>query len=203
MMEFGGADLPQSTAIDEHELVSRCLAGDRASREKLVDHFLREVFTLCLGLLGHLQDAEDAAQETFVRVLRFLDRWDGRPLRPWIFTIATNCCRNQRRGKKMLVEMPEGSLAFEHPSLAESLDEQTPVLEAAIMEGLSQLRFEYRMAIVLHHHLHQPIDRVGEILNSPSGTVKTWLSRGRNALWEWLESNGYVNRLSRGKKTEG
>ena len=60
----------------------------------LVNRFRGQVFGLCYRMLGQRQDAEDAAQETFVRVLKNLHRWDpARPFEPWLLTIAGNRCR--------------------------------------------------------------------------------------------------------------
>ena len=61
---------------DLRTLVKRCLAGDQGSMLALVERFQGQVFGLCYRMLGQRQDAEDAAQETFVRVLKNLHRWD-------------------------------------------------------------------------------------------------------------------------------
>src|SRR5688572_21598845 len=75
-------------------LVRRCLAGDQSAMLALVENFQGRVFGLCYRMLGQRQDAEDAAQETFVRVLKNLHRWDpGRDFEPWLLAIAGNRCR--------------------------------------------------------------------------------------------------------------
>jgi DNA-directed RNA polymerase specialized sigma24 family protein len=67
----------------EQELVKACLAGDVRATHRLVATFHREVYALCLRLLGHTHDAEDVTQEVFLRIFRSLRSWDGkRPLRP-------------------------------------------------------------------------------------------------------------------------
>ena len=61
------------------ELVLRCLTGDESAMVDLVDLYRDRVFRFCYRMLGQRQDAEDAAQETFVRVLRSLPAWDWQP----------------------------------------------------------------------------------------------------------------------------
>ncbi len=174
----------------DKSLVQRIQAGEESARNELVDLFLPDVYRICLGMVGHVHDAEDASQDAFVRVFRFLHHWDGRPLRPWILTIAANVCRNYRTKSKVFAELP--TQLDERP---EGMD-GTHALEGAIEQGLLSLREEYRLVLVLHHQLNQPVERVGQILQKPLGTVKTWLSRGRKALWVWLVAGGHVTPVS-------
>jgi RNA polymerase sigma-70 factor (ECF subfamily) len=81
-------------AEDVRNLVARCLNGEAAAVVELIDHFRGQVFGLCYRMLGHRQDAEDVMQESFVRAIRSLDRWDpAREFRPWLLAIAGNRCR--------------------------------------------------------------------------------------------------------------
>ena len=71
------------------ELVNHCIKGDQSAMLALVDRYKHRVFALCFRMLGQRQDAEDAAQETFVRLLKNLSKWDqNRDFEPWLFTIA-------------------------------------------------------------------------------------------------------------------
>src|SRR6478672_12236459 len=97
------------------QLVGQCLAGDQRSMLALVERFQGQVFGLCYRMLGQRQDAEDAAQETFVRVLKNLHRWDeGRDFEPWLLAIAGNRCRTALANRRR------------RPA-AENLDETAPV----------------------------------------------------------------------------
>lgn len=176
-----------SARASDHHLVQRVRAGDELARTELVDLFLNDVFRVCLGMLGNTHDAEDATQDAFIRVFRFLHHWDGRPLKPWILTIAANVCRNQRASSRLAVALPTELQDRPQPA------QPAVALEGAIREGLQSLREEYRLVLVLHHQLNQPVEKVGQILQKPLGTVKTWLSRGRKALWQWLVAGGHVS----------
>ena len=69
--------------------------NDESAFARLVHRHHQLVFKVCLRILGHRQDAEDATQETFSRVARYLHRWDSsRPLEPWLVTIAGNRSRS-------------------------------------------------------------------------------------------------------------
>ena len=81
--------------VDEiRSLVQQCLAGDQRAMLALVERFEGAVYGLCYRMLGQRQDAEDMAQETFVRALRSLSHWDQeREFLPWLLAIAGNRCR--------------------------------------------------------------------------------------------------------------
>ena len=101
------------------ELVRGCLAGDPAAIRGVVERFQGDVFGLCVRMLRHAHDAEDASQEVFLRVFRSLKRWDNtRPLRPWVLGIAVNRCRTRlaRSGNRpTLVEDLSDAPAREPP----------------------------------------------------------------------------------------
>ncbi len=83
---------------DEQEMVRLLRARDAEGARRLVECFEGEILGLCLRILRHRQDAEDAAQESFVRAVRGISGFDAsRPLLPWLLRIATNRCRTLLR----------------------------------------------------------------------------------------------------------
>ena len=176
---------------DFQQLVSRCLAGEQPAMAALVDRYKNAVFGLCFRMLGHRQDAEDAAQETFVRVLRSLHRWDAtRQFEPWLLTIAGNRCRTmlQRRTR-----WPAAATLMESPS-----DESAPQLQAAqylaeeVKLALEQLRPEYKQAFVLFSEHELSYAEIAEVMDIPLGTVKTWVHRARRELVAQLDQRGVL-----------
>jgi RNA polymerase sigma-70 factor (ECF subfamily) len=170
-------------------LVKRCLTGDPAATRELVERFQTDVLAVCRRLLAHLHDAEDVAQEVFLRVFRSLNRWDNaRPLRPWVLGIAVNRCRTwiSRRAKR--------------PTLADYLDETSddkPADDSAelvreIRIAVDSLRDEYREVFVLFHEHGQAYEEIAEVVGRPVGTVKTWLHRARLEVLDRLRSRGLV-----------
>jgi RNA polymerase sigma-70 factor (ECF subfamily) len=80
------------------DVIQRALHGDEAAYQIIVDEHRDGVFRLAYLLLGDADDAEDVAQETFIRALRYLNRYDPeRALRPWLLSITANLARNKRR----------------------------------------------------------------------------------------------------------
>jgi len=155
----------------------------------LVERFQSDVFAVCRRLLAHLHDAEDVAQEVFIRVFRSLNRWDSaRPLRPWVLGIAVNRCRTWigRRGKG-----PElADYLHEAPDRRPTDDSAELVRE--IRDAVDALRNEYREVFVLFHEQGQPYEAIAETVGRPVGTVKTWLHRARLEILERLRSRGLV-----------
>jgi RNA polymerase sigma factor (sigma-70 family) len=176
-------------SLDDAALVRRCLRGDAGALRTLVERFQTDVIALCLRVLRNRHDAEDAAQEVFLRVFRSLRRWDStRPLRPWIVGIAVNRCRTllAQRGRR--------------PELADYLQDVTPdrpaddsaELLAEIDAAVGDLRPEYRCVFVLFHEQGQPYEAIAAALERPVGTIKTWLHRARLEVLDRLRRRGMV-----------
>lgn len=176
-------------AVDDRELVERCLSGDAEGLRLFVEQFQGWVYALCFRQLGHRHDAEDVAQETLARAIRHLSQWDGvRPLRPWILTIAVNRCRTHQsrsntRARTVGVEVdpPAPATRLGDFDLAEELQ-----------LALRQLREEYRTCFLLFHQQELSLHEVAQIMNCPEGTIKTWLHRARRELAALLKGRGVV-----------
>ena len=92
------------------QIVSDCLEGVPGATAILIQRFKDRVFGLCYRMLGQREDAEDATQETFIRVINNLHRWDSeRSFEPWLYTIAGNRCRTKllKRSKQKEVQLGE------------------------------------------------------------------------------------------------
>ena len=157
---------------------------------ELVARFRGQVFGLCFRMLGHREDAEDAAQETFVRVLKNLARWDQqRDFEPWLFAIAGNRCRTMLASRR---RKPAPS------PLADEICDNAPDMQAArnlaeeVQLALQRLRDEYREAFVLFHEHEMNYDQIAEAMKRPLGTVKTWVHRARREMIAHLQRRGIV-----------
>jgi RNA polymerase sigma-70 factor (ECF subfamily) len=184
-----GEQLPDEV----RELVGRILAGDQFAMAALVDRFRGQVFGLCYRMLGHRQDAEDMAQESFVRALRNLASYDTRrDFRPWLLAIAGNRCRSllSARGHRAIAidELEQVADPAPDSQSARNLAEE---IELALRE----LRPEYRQSFVLFHEQHLSYAEIAESLECPVGTVKTWVHRARRELANHLVRRGVVEEL--------
>ena len=175
---------------DERTLVAGCLRDDPSACRRFIDLFEPEIMRFCYRMLDHRQDAEDCTQEIFVRIFRALSRWDAeRPLRPWLMTIAANRCKtylSARKRRPELVEHLETTLGRED-------DDSSRELIDALQEALQELRPEFRMAFVLFHDHGRSYEEIGETLDRPVGTIKTWLHRTRQELFTKLSARGLLD----------
>jgi RNA polymerase sigma-70 factor, ECF subfamily len=167
-----------------HQIVDRCLAGEQLAMVQFVELFQGQVFGLCYRMLGHRQDAEDMAQESFIRALRSLSHWDRtRELAPWLLAIAGNRCRT-------LIALRRRRPATN--PLAEQLADLAPDGDSArnlgeeVGRALANIRFEYRQAFVLFHEHEMSYQDIAEAMECPLGTVKTWVHRARREIIDQL-----------------
>ncbi|MFN9373872.1 MAG: RNA polymerase sigma factor [Planctomycetaceae bacterium] len=190
-------DFTHCSEWSEALLIERCLAGDSGAVREFVARFQGLILGVSQRILAHRQDAEDVAQETLVRALRSLSRFDQqRPLQPWILRIAVNRCRTAlslRRNRELGTELVH-HVADRPPSSDQELAEE---LELA----LGHLREQYRISFVLYHHQQLSLPEIAQICNCPVGTVKTWLHRARRQLAVRLAERGLGPREFRPSQT--
>jgi RNA polymerase sigma-70 factor (ECF subfamily) len=159
------------------ELVGRCLHGDQLAMAELVDRYKHRVYALCYRMLGHRQDAEDVTQQTFLRVLKNLCRWDPeRDFEPWLFAIAGNRCRTalaarSRRAAAKPIDEPLPDKT-PNPNSADQLAEELNL-------ALTTLRPDYREVFLLFHQQEMNYEQIAEQMKRPVGTIKTWIHRAR------------------------
>jgi RNA polymerase sigma-70 factor (ECF subfamily) len=179
-------------SADDALLVRRCLRGDAASIQILVERFQSDVLGLCIRMLHHRQDAEDVTQEVFLRVFRSLRRWDKtRPLKPWIMTIAVNRCRTWMVQRARRPELA----AYLHETAASPPTDDAAELAREIQAALADLREDYRLVFTLFHEQGLPYEDIAEAVDKPVGTVKTWLHRARLEVLERLRRRGMVSEV--------
>lgn len=170
-----------------HQIVQDCLRGNPAGMTRLVHRFRGQVFGLCLRMLGQWQDAEDAVQETFVRVSRSLPRWDAtRAFEPWLLAIAANRCRTllKQRTREIATEtLGSDEQTYPCSATTEAADTFREELDLAI----AKLPADWAEALRLFHVEGLAYVEIATRMGCPVGTVKTWVHRGRRALLEELQ----------------
>jgi RNA polymerase sigma-70 factor (ECF subfamily) len=176
--------------MDDPALVEALRSGDPQAPRLLIERFQGVVFGLCYRMMNHQQDAEDVAQETFVRALRSMARFDAsRPIRPWLLEIAANRCRTAlaRRSRRPMLAPAESvaDRADPRPAIADPDD-----LAGALEQAILALRPEYRLVFVLFHEQNLMYEEIAQAVSRPVGTVKTWLHRARAQLAENLSRRG-------------
>jgi len=180
------------TDAGEAALVERCVAHDQGACAELVNAHQRMVYALAFHLLGDRDDALDVSQEVFLRVFRTLPSFRGQSaLRTWIFRIVVNQARNRqrwwnrrRRGSQVSLD-DHISLCGDMASQGEVLpDRQLASKETAtlIWQALERLPFDQKTAIVLREVDGLRYDEIAFSLGIAVGTVKSRLTRARQAL---------------------
>lgn len=156
----------------------------------LVDRFKGQVYGLCYRMLGHREDAEDTTQETMVRVLKNLHRWDPeREFTPWLLAIAGNRCRTMlaKRMRRPPIQHLDQPVA-ERPFRSHEADQ----LEEEVGRALQQLRPEYEIAFRHFHEDGLSYGEIAEAMDVPLGTIKTWVHRARKEIIQQLVRRGVV-----------
>lgn len=156
----------------------------------LVDRFKGQVYGLCFRMLGHRQDAEDMTQETMVRVLRNLHRWDAdREFTPWLLAIAGNRCRTCLA--KRMRRLPTQTLEQPVPE-RNGRSESANQLQEEVSMAIKKIRPEYGEAFRHFHEGGLSYGEIAEAMSVPLGTVKTWVHRARKEIIQQLVRRGVV-----------
>ncbi len=171
-------------------LVRECLAGHPIALRNLVQQFEHQVFGLCFRMLRHRQDAEDAVQETFVRVIKNLHRWDpDREFEPWLLTIAGNRCRS-RLAQRYSRSQPQ---SLDYPVADRShLENDKNQLAEEIDLAIGELREQHKACFLMFHQSEMPYAEIALKLGVPLGTVKTWVHRARYEVIRRLRHRGVI-----------
>lgn len=169
--------------MDESTLIRRAQNGEMTAWEPLVIAHQEAVFRYAYLLLGDPDEAEDAAQETFLRAWRYLDRFDrARPLRPWLLSITSNLASNRRRSLGRYLSAL--TRAFRDEPAPATLEEKSAQRMQAgqLREAMQTLNMTDRQIVYLRFFLDLPVAETAEALNIPQGTVKSRLSRALEKL---------------------
>jgi RNA polymerase sigma-70 factor (ECF subfamily) len=175
--------------LTECDLITLALRGDADAFAAMVTRHRSGVIRVARRLLGDAHEAEDVAQETFVRAYRALTTFDrARPLGPWLYRIATNLSLNRLKRRSVAAD---AELDGQFIELADS----APNPEGAFLrkEVRNRLRKEvaalpdhYRLVIELRHYRDLSYQEIADELGVPLSDVKSWLFRARKRLRQKL-----------------
>ena len=181
---------------NDAEIVAAILKGDRELFSDLVQRYQGRLVNYLFRLLRNTEEAQDLAQEVFVKIYLALDRYDPRyKFSTWLFRVAQNAAIDKIRKRRLQVvsmDRPGGSddesRSWEFPSPDPSPYRNMRNRERgeAIQEVIDQLPWEYRELIVLRHYGELSYDEIASLKEMPLGTVKNKLFRGRRMMKEKL-----------------
>jgi RNA polymerase sigma-70 factor (ECF subfamily) len=177
--------------LAESNWINKARSGDREAFTQLVDQYAKPVFNLCYRMLGNSQDAEDAAQETFLRAYRNLHRYDPqRKFATWLLSVAANYCIDQyRRPRSILVsiedtEVREPRLGPERRAVVRETRDEVQVM-------LNKLAPKDRAALILYYWYDYSYSEIAGELKMTESALKARLHRARQSLGRlWLNKHG-------------
>ena len=176
----------------EGQWVTAALRGDQGAFAHLVDAYQVPVYNLCYRMLGNAPDAEDAAQETFVRVYTHLRAYNPQQrLSSWVLAVAAHYCIDRLRRQRFKW------LSLDEVLPLPALTEDTPQPEASLMEReacaeirdlLQALPAEYRLVIALRYWQDFSYVEIAQVVGTTESAIKSKLHRARDMLADQVRS---------------
>ena len=195
---------PKSANIDDTILVEQCRDGDSVAMERLILKYQNRIYNVILKMCVNPDDAAELTQETFVKVIQSIDKFEGRSsFYTWAFRIAVNltlnyCQRNTRIAVQSLDAEECRNPAEARQVLKEFLSDETSPDPAAVaqnkelceiaMQSLMKLDEAQRAVIVLRDIEGMNYAQIAKVLGIELGTVRSRLSRARTRLREIIEA---------------
>ena len=176
--------------MDESTLVRHAAHGDATAWEPLVLAHQQAVFRFAYLLLGDPDEAEEIAQETFLRAWNHLRRFDtSRPLRPWLLSIASNLASNKRRSAgRYLAALTR---AFRNEPPPANIEERSAqhIESDTLWQAVKTLDFTDQQIIYLRYFLELPVSETAQALDIAEGTVKSRLNRALEKLRQIIKQD--------------
>lgn len=176
----------RETPAPEEHLVSLSKDGSLEAFNTLVATYERQVYNLCLRLIGDRESAEDATQETFLAAFRSIRGFHGGSFRSWLLRIAANQSKDElrRRQRRPRSAFSQAEEAPDPPDPALGPEDlvKNRELADALASGLRTLPFEQRQVVLLVDYLGLDYEEASLAAATSLGTVKSRLHRGREAL---------------------
>jgi len=156
---------------DDREAIEACQRGDREAFDRLVQRYQRDVYRLCYRYLNNHEDADDVAQEVFLRAYRAIGRFRGESaFSTWLYRIAVNACLNFRAARKPAsAEFPEG-IVDPRPGAQSTVERDER--SRRVRDAVSRLPEKQRATVILKVYHDLTHEEVAGILGSTVGTVK-------------------------------
>lgn len=186
-----GRPLPDVERLDDTELVTRARRGDADAYRDLVERYQMIAFRTAYVVCGSAADAEEAAQDAFVKAHAALGRFRlGAPFRPWLLTIVANEARNRGRSGSRRTEL--AVRVAQELSSGDAAPSPEAALIAAerrrqLLEAVESLGPDERLVVVCRYFLELSEEETAAVIGRRRGTVKSRTSRALARLRERME----------------
>ena len=175
--------------LTDSELVDKATNGDRRALDTLVERYSPRVNRLASQLMGDLEDARDAAQESLVKVCTRLKQFRGdAQFATWLHRLVVNTCRDRMAFQRVRRAEP---LELDEHAVSEDLDPSSVAmltdLRRDLADALSRLSADQRIAVVLRDSFGLSYKEISRVARMPVGTAKCYVHRARARLRTLLE----------------
>jgi RNA polymerase sigma-70 factor (ECF subfamily) len=182
------ADLPAASPDAIETVIQRCLHGDQSAWDLIVRQHWRKVFNVAYKFVGRHDEAEDLAQDIFLKVFKSLDTFDRRAnFQTWLISVSRNLCidhyRSVRKEREMInrdVDASELSPASPNEGPVAAIEQRDRVV--LLRQALAALPESLRTAVLMRDIQEMSYQEIADTLRLPEGTVKSRINRGRSEL---------------------
>jgi RNA polymerase sigma-70 factor (ECF subfamily) len=180
------------TGLNDNEIISRVLSGEQALYADLVKRYQNFVFTIALRYTPNREDAEEIAQDVFVKAYRNLADFRGESkFSTWLYAIVTTTCITFLRKKKLTVHSLDNEQVFEVADSQNAAFRANQIEQKSkaqvINEAIKLLSVDDARIITLFYKGEQTLEEIGRIIGAEPNTVKVKLHRARQRLKEKME----------------
>jgi len=175
--------------LKDSQVIVRARRGEETAFAELLRRYRAPIFNLCLRMLKNPEDAQDVAQDVFIKVFSMLERYDERyAFRSWLFKIAANQCIDFIRKNRVKMLRLDEPVQFRGEEIERELPDRNPLpdellhsdeLHRILQEVIDELPPHYRVMIVLRHQEQLSYEEIATMLDLPLGTVKARIHRAR------------------------
>ena len=182
------ADLPAASPDAIETVIERCLQGDQSAWDLIVRQHWRKVFNVAYKFVGTHDEAEDLAQDIFLKIFKSLDTFDRRAnFQTWLVSVSRNLCIDHYRSVRKERETIDRDVDASELMPVSKTQGQLAMLEQRdrvelLREAMSELPKTLRTAVLMRDIQEMSYHEIAEKLRLPEGTVKSRINRGRNEL---------------------
>lgn len=184
--------------VCENQLIKEAKKGNVEAFEELIKQSQKRVFNIAYKMMGNYDDANELAQEAFIKAYKSIKKFKGNSLfSTWIYRITTNVCLDElrRRRNKKTISLDE-EIKYNDGEIKWQIKDESPGPEKIFGEKefkrlvnqyIESLPVDYKTVIILRDIQGFTYKEIAEILNSPEGTIKSRINRARKALRDILK----------------
>ena len=180
-------------ALSDNEIIENIRKGDKRQYARLIDRYKEKAMTLSVRMLRNYQDAEEAAQDAFVRAYNALDKFEGTAkFGTWLYRIVYNVCLTKiaKRNDDMHAEMYDDEMSYENLEAGSMMPLEHEIemkdLVRVVQNTIERLPGRYATIVSLFYFQELSHEEICEVTQLPLGTVKVQLHRARALLQERL-----------------